>query len=597
MKKYIKSALCAVLIFLLITGCTNTLSDDSAGKKESKTNGHEPITIVTFGRNYEPFKRALKKVYPEINLEIISYKGRNSSRYTTTLLKTDNAPDIFTSFHLIDERLQKEKLLSLSGYSFVSKYDMSVLNLADVDGSIYLLPNGYTISGIFYNKTLFQKHNWEVPKSFRELQQLVPKIKEAGVTVSVSENQYPGSAFTYLFTLGATNFLSTQDGVGWKRDFLLGKADASGEFKQCAQYLQKWIDLGMLSYTEELHNDSKAEEYFAQGNTAFLMKISPFRVSQYDDGTGDQYGVLPWLSEDGSNNVALTNANRYFGLNKNLEKNPQKLEDALKIMEFLSTEEGQLAALENPKKDSIVLPLKEFNSSVNDIYKSLEKSVEEGKVIPLVYTGWENYLEPIGNAVIEQESGSSDADRLVEKINSIQKRTIAQGGEEVYACVEENLTLEETARLVGTAYAVKTNADCALISLGEYHGEKKENPFGVNGRLFKGIKINAEELCAINPSGWSDAIYTMKLTGKEIKQLSKTGYDLFSDGNPFPYVLVTKEGSRLDDDAAYTVVCNETTDAVAKQGKLKKAGVTGQQALIDYLKKIKRINLESIRWK
>ena len=40
MKKYIKSALCAVLIFLLITGCTNTLSDDSAGKKESKTNGH-----------------------------------------------------------------------------------------------------------------------------------------------------------------------------------------------------------------------------------------------------------------------------------------------------------------------------------------------------------------------------------------------------------------------------------------------------------------------------------------------------------------------------------------------------------------------------
>ncbi len=597
MKKYIKSALCAVLIFLLITGCTNTLSDDSAGKKESKTDGHEPITIVTFGRNYEPLKKALKKVYPEINLEIISYKGRNSSRYTTTLLKTDNAPDIFTSVHRIDEKLQKEKLLSLSGYSFVSKYDMSVLNHADVDGSIYLLPNGYTISGIFYNKTLFQKHNWEVPKSFKELQQLIPKIKEAGVTVSVSENQYPGNAFTYLFTLGATNFLSTQDGVRWKNDFILGKADASGDFKQCAQYLQKWIDLGMLNYSEELHDDSKAEEYFAQGNTAFLMKISPFRVSQNDDGTGDQYGVLPWLSEDGSNNVALTNASRYFGLNKNLEKNPQKLEDALKIMEFLSTEEGQLAALENPKKDSIVLPLKEFDSSVNDIYKSLEKSVEEGKVIPLVYTGWEDYLEPIGSAVIEQESGKLDADQLVEKINTIQKRTITDGGAEIYADVEETLTLEETAHLVGTAYAAKTNADCALISLGEYHGEKKENPFGVNGCLFKGIKINAEELCAVNPAGWSDNIYTMKLTGKEIKQLAKSGYDLFNDGNPFPYVLVTKEGSKLDDDVTYTVVCNETTDTVAKQGKLKNAGVTGQQALIDYLKKIKKVNLETIRWK
>ena len=49
---------------------------------------------------------------------------------------------------------------------------------------------------------------------------------------------------------------------------------------------------------------------------------------------------MPYLSEDGSQNVYILNVTRYHGLSKKLEENPQKLEDALKVMEILSSVEG-----------------------------------------------------------------------------------------------------------------------------------------------------------------------------------------------------------------------------------------------------------------
>ncbi len=38
--------------------------------------------------------------------------------------------------------------------------------------------------------------------------------------------------------------------------------------------------------------------------------------------------------------VYILNVTRYHGLSKKLEENPQKLEDALKVMEILSSVEG-----------------------------------------------------------------------------------------------------------------------------------------------------------------------------------------------------------------------------------------------------------------
>ncbi len=50
------------------------------------------------------------------------------------------------------------------------------------------------------------------------------------------------------------------------------------------------------------------------------------------EDTTDKFGLMPYLSEDGSKNVFILNVNRFYGLNKKLENDPEKLEDALKVM-------------------------------------------------------------------------------------------------------------------------------------------------------------------------------------------------------------------------------------------------------------------------
>lgn len=49
------------------------------------------------------------------------------------------------------------------------------------DGANYLFPGDYSIQGIIYNKTLFEKNGWKMLHNFKELKELIPKIEEAGV--------------------------------------------------------------------------------------------------------------------------------------------------------------------------------------------------------------------------------------------------------------------------------------------------------------------------------------------------------------------------------------------------------------------------------
>lgn len=81
-------------------------------------------------------------------------------------------------------------------------------------------------------------------------------------------------------------------------------------------------------------DDVATRKMMAEGNTLFLLgSANTFS----EDETTDEFGLMPYLSEDGSQNSYILNVSRYIGLNKHLADagNEQKLEDAV-------AEEGQL---------------------------------------------------------------------------------------------------------------------------------------------------------------------------------------------------------------------------------------------------------------
>ncbi|MDD6799376.1 MAG: extracellular solute-binding protein [Firmicutes bacterium] len=566
--KFVTLFIISVFVFLMLNACG-----------DGSESVHEPLTIITAHKDYTEFEKEFKKAYPEVNLKFISYSGHNSTSYLHRILEAGQAPDIYTSNVLPDAELQKKYLIDLSGYDFSTKYAVSRLNECSINGAIYMLPCNYSVMGIYYNKTLFEDHGWSVPTSFYELEELLPKIKAAGVDVSATAMELTGSGFQYLFNLGDTVFLRTPEGLDWVEQFLNEEVTADAAWASTIEYMQKWIDLGIINGNWYGKTTKEALSHFQEGNTALFIHGGIFRFTQNTDGSGDQYGLMPWLSLDGSNNRYITNTACYFGLNADLEKpgNKQKLEDALKFMAFISTEKGQRLLPGNRQQ---LLPLIDSGNAAEGEYREIINMLNAGYSAPITYAGWEDMVVPIGAECLKWYAGKSTGEQVIAAMN----RAVHDSNEnKTGSCADimEDLTLEETARLVGHAFAEAAQADCSLISLGDYH-EGKENDFGVNGRLFKG-SVNDVIISTVNPLGWVDTIKTFTLTGAEIKQLADKGFDLYDDGNPFPYVLTVTGDTGIDDSRKYTVVICGYTDEVKNKGEMQDTKLCGMDALRDYL--------------
>ena len=125
---------------------------------------------------------------------------------------------------------------------------------------------------------------------------------------------------------------------------------------------------------------------------------------------------------------------------------------------------------------------------------------------------------------------------------------------EVITTATEEISQESCAKLVGRCFAEATGSDVALISLGTWisgNGTNQNND-GVSGKLYA-KNITDYDVCIILPTGWSQTIKTIRLTGKQIQALYEEGYDAVGTGKNYPYMLVNPEDMELEDGKTYQV--------------------------------------------
>ena len=286
-----------------ITAATAALTACGGGKTETakKDDVHEAITFMAPYKEIEAFIEQVHSVYPEVNIEVVPYSGDNTTTCLQNMFAAGDLPDVCTLTYY-DPRIDlvSNKLLDLSGYDFTDNYVESRLQDVFDNGAIYLLPSTYNCYGITYNKTLLKKYGWELPNSFAELEELAAKAKEAGVDLCLSQIQYPGYGFQYLCNIADADFLGTLDGRLWQRDYLSGKANVSNTpgMMQAMAYVQKWKDIGMLNDSGDALDDNVTRQRMAEGNTLFLIGNTNGIVEA--DGNADKFGLMPYLSEDGT---------------------------------------------------------------------------------------------------------------------------------------------------------------------------------------------------------------------------------------------------------------------------------------------------------
>lgn len=531
--------------------CVATLLVGCGTGKNKTVNGSSDHPVITMNapyRNMSTFVQKVHEKYPEINLEVIPYNGQDTTAYMKALRSTGNMTDIyFTTFYAPGRYDDKSDFLDMSGYDFTGNYVQSRLREVTFDGGIYMLPMGYNALGITYNKTLLDKNGWKLPTSFKELEELAPKVEKAGYTLCLDQLQYPGFVFQFLCNIADTGFLSTIDGQKWQEAFLNGDANVSDtpEMVEALQIMDKWRDVGMLNANGTPDSDSATKAEMVKGNTLFLIGNSNDLTSE--SGAVDEFRLMPYLSQDGDQNVFILNVSRYVGLNKKLGEagNEKKLEDAMHVMEVLSTADG-IESLEPSQVNSRLLPLKDAKVGEDSYYANVLEELNSGHAAGFIYTGWENIVVPVGEIAIEYIKGNKTIEDVIKAFDENQN-LITENKVTTYTTVEETLDANDCAKLVGVCFAKAVDADAALISTNPWMFDIDAftmNQEGVSGALFP-MEISDEEIVSILPTGWNANIQTVTLTGARIKELMETGYERSGNKASFPYVLATKKDCKL----------------------------------------------------
>ena len=122
MPKKLLCLLCAlVCCAALLTACSGQDAATSSAKEQPAA--HEPITIQAPFRNVSAFIDVVHEQYPEINIELVPYSGKNYTAYAMAQLAARDMPDIYcTTYYVPGLTDVSDKLLDLSGYAFTDRY-------------------------------------------------------------------------------------------------------------------------------------------------------------------------------------------------------------------------------------------------------------------------------------------------------------------------------------------------------------------------------------------------------------------------------------------------------------------------------------------
>lgn len=592
-----------------LAGCKETAASSQSGASSASASGtgtsgsavHEPLTMTAMVpfRNPSRLEKLVQEKYPDISIQFVPYSGYNATAYTKMQLKADEMPDIyFGSMYTPGILDASARLIDLSAYGFTDAFTDQRLREVVEDGSIYLLPLYYSCIGVTYNESLLERNGWALPNSLQELEALTPKAEAAGCRMAVDMTQFPGYGFQYLFNILSTGYVNTTEGRRWQNSFLAEETtfEEVPELMSDLEMVERWRKAGMLNGDGDPESDTNTHAMMAEGNTLFMLgNLDSFS----EEETTDKFGIMPYLSEDGTSNTYIANVTKYVGLNKHLQDagNEQKLEDALHVMEVLCTVDGMYSLSVNTAGD-VLLPLKDFVIPEDSHYKPIEKALNEGYVAPYIYSGWENLVVRVGEKMFAFMRGECEAVDLAKELDA-DEYLLEDNSDNIFTTVTEKISEEDCARLVGICFAKAAGADLALVSTNKWYPSDENiamNTRGVQCPLYA-MPITDEEITAMLPTGWTGTIQTFTLTGARIKELAETGYDKFEDGERmFPYTLVTPEGFALDDAKTYTVVICGASKPVQEEGDVQDTGIVGLTVAEEYLSQFETFTVRDIRW-
>jgi len=608
----------AVLLLLPLSAC---------GKRTPKQDTSPLTMYVGLGNTGTGYYEKLRdEIFAAtgVKLNFVYSRTLDTTTQIFDCIRSYDLPaDIVMTAMAADEEAQKGAFLDLAAYTNVPDlFTTTRVQSLSVDGAVYQLPFTSRLIGIEYNRTLMEEMDWELPESFEDMVALKAKAEAAGYPFAVSGGVATGHGFNYLFHLMGSQYLSTPDGSAWFRGFRSG-TESIDRFAAAADYFRRYAEAGLFG---SIHTqDWAASNEFCQTRALFYYNIINDTYS-YDgfrynaDGTlygaeygadglpkaekdsngsvvlldgsyvlydpenenhqgltrytipgaqilHDEYGSMPWISENGSSNCYTAYDNMLVGLDKKLG-NPdqqQRLADAVKVLTFMATKTAT-DLFSDLCADGYVA-LTGFQIDDTRMYRDYTEHIKSGYLANWFYNYFDtDAIVNVGQLVNDYLSGNQPVEfqQILDEL-VLRNNNYLAGQSDCLTHVEKTLDYPETAALQAAANGIAAQraleaagiSDEVTVSLLPYVQSAADVDRTlalsvVQSRLYGGDfdESHVSSLLAIG----SYTPLILRLTGSEIQELISGGYSALPDfgyDHVFSYACAVKGGASLESDRVY----------------------------------------------
>lgn len=573
----------ALTAVFLLTACT-----DNTKKAQSD----ERIVIkLAYSEKLNNFEAFIEAKLPDVDLQCERIASSPLGSTVQRRLAAGKGPDLVVSTQPANEENVKY-VIPLDGYEFSSRYESTMLNNLFLNDRLYYLPFPGQYNCYVLNKTLFDEAGLSLPQTNDELIEDLIYFKENKVGMAETGHVFGLREMTnvtigtYLTGCMVPDFLGKPEGVEWLDNYGNKQAEMKGSWEPAFSLLEQLIEKDLINVTpfSKQGNSANNAEYMAQGklvagygSSAFFQECRDLNALEVKEGGKKyEYIMLPFLGEGDTPNWTLALPANYIGMSSMLKEsgNEEKLDACQRILDALSTQEGQEALMADLRLDNSYL--KAFDTTEGVVPEGLEEIVGKGYVYYVKFPG--KVMEYLGSqgaqflagkkapeeclATVDDYylNGSEDVDKDLSVVGSLKQDLIYEN---------YNARLEETAigNLVADSIRAYSGADIAVANGG-----------GIRSSLYQG-EVTGEDLASVCP--YDNQIIVVTMTGDVLKEMLENGLSALKKSEDVPggrflqvsgiryefdgtkpvgerLLSVTKaDGTKIEDTSEYTVAITD----------------------------------------
>ena len=575
-----------VMAVSLLAGCGTKTAEQVQEQEDAQT-----IQVYLWSTSlYETYAPYVQSQLPDVNIEFIV--GNNDLDFYKFLQENGGLPDIITCcrFSLHDAAPLRDSLMNLAMTNEAGAVYNTYLNsFKNEDGSVNWLPVCADAHGFVVNRSLFEQYGIPLPTDSESFAAACQAFETVGIRGFTADYAYDYTCMETLQGLSATE-LTTTAGRKWRTAYSdpantarVGLDDTvwPGAFERMARFIQ---DTHLTAEDLE-HTYDDVMNLFRNGEVAMYFGSSAGVKMFQDEGIDTIF--LPFFSQNGEKWLMTT---PYFqiALNRDLEQDTARREQAMKVLNVMLSEEAQNRIVADGQdvlsySQNVPLRLTEYLKDARDV-------VEENHMYIRIASN--DFFATSKDVVSKMIAGEYTAKQAYQAFNA---RLLAED-----MSADDEIVLTSGKSYSNVFHKNGGNASFSVMA-NTLRGVYGTDVLIAAANSFTGSVLKADytpKMAAsmIMPNGL--LAYQRTMTGAELKELVRAyvegcegGFVPFNRGSlpvvsgiavevkeasgSYTLTGITRNGKPLRDDDTVTVTCLATAKQMAPLLADKSAGFTG----------------------